>query len=302
MQNKKRIIPLICIIVFLIASCLIVFSSAQRSVQTKKIDAMNSSLLNYFYISCPNGNALRIEKHSKFNVSYRYYLDKYHFDLYADDGHSIYGSDTDIKGNTIFYHAEILSGSKEVNHETDFPKCVIKINDALSDQLFFYPGYSESDIDTKPSTSGKLYVSFREAISYEKALEVVENMTSYGTVTWLWVDTYRKTDMSNAPITLQNPLNGGELPVYGIPLYYNGQDINAPSDAFLNILNNAPSDDNANDIDRMINDIKSGINDSETTLTEKDLRIIGLVLLPTKDIDRTQIIEEICNKGKYICR
>ena len=72
--------------------------------QEKNLDEITSSLSDYCYISCPNGNAVYISEYD--NLKYSYKVVKYSFDLYESNGSMSYKSQTNIWGNTKFYETE----------------------------------------------------------------------------------------------------------------------------------------------------------------------------------------------------
>lgn len=267
--------------------------------QEKNLDEITSSLSDYYYISCPNGNAVYISKYD--NLKFSYEVVKYAFDLYESNGSMSYKSETDILGNTKFYHSGLLSGPSGMNYKTNFPQCVTEINDSSDIQRFFYPTFDNSDIKTVPSDGGKMYISFDHSISYGEALEFIEDIERCGTVTWLWVDTYGQNDMSCNPITIQNPYGNNILPVHGIPIYYNGLCVEKPLESFLKILNSLSVGNNDNQINQRISDIKLGINDSKTVISEEDIDVIGMVVLPFEELDRKQVIDVIIQTDNIKC-
>ncbi|MGN0378145.1 MAG: hypothetical protein ACI4EU_01000 [Butyrivibrio sp.] len=267
--------------------------------QEKNLDEITSSLSDYCYISCPNGNAVYISEYD--NLKYSYEVVKYSFDLYESNGSMSYKSETNIWGNTKFYHSGLLSGSSEMNYKTDFPQCVTEINDSSDIQRFFYPTFDNSEIKTAPSDGGKIYISFDHSISYGEALGFIKDIERYGTVTWLWVDTYGQTDMSCNPITIQNPYANNIFPVHGIPMYYNGLCIENPLEPFLEILNSSSVGNNDNQINQRILDIKLGINDSNAVISEEDIDVIGMVVLPFEELDRKQVFDALSQLDNIKC-
>lgn len=218
----------------------VLFIAFMKSVQARKLNSMIDSISDYYYISCPNGNALYISECD--NLKYTYELVRYSFDLYESEGSMSYKSETNILGNTRFYHSGLLSGPSGMNDKTDFPQCVTEINDSFDIQRFFYPAFDNSEIRTAPSDGDKIYISFEHSMAYDQTRELFSEFDRYGNVTWLWVDTYGQSDMDHNPVTLQNPLENNELPLYGIPIYHNGGYVENPLEAFLEILNK--SDEN----------------------------------------------------------
>lgn len=267
--------------------------------QEKNLDEITSSLTDYYYISCPNGNALYISEHG--NLKYSYEVVKYAFDLHESNGSMSYQSETNILGETKFYHSGLLSGPSGMNDKTDFPQCVTEINDSSDIQRFFYPAFDHSEIKTAPSDGGKIYLSFDRSISYGEALELMEDIERYGTVTWLWVDTYGQNDMSCNPITIQNPHGNNLLPVYGIPIYYNGLRVEKPLESFLKILNSLSVGDNDNQINQRISDIRLGIRDSKDVIREEDIDVIGMVVLPLKELDRKHVFDALSQIDNIKC-
>lgn len=267
--------------------------------QEKNLDEITSSLSDYYYISCPNGNALCISEYD--NLKYSYEVVKYSFDLYESEGSLSCKSRTDIWGNTKFYHSGLLSGSSEMNYKTDFPQCVTEINDSSGIQRFFYPSFDNFEIKTVPSDGGKIYISFDHSISYGEALEFIEDIKRYGTVTWLWVDTYGQNDLSGNPVIVQNPSKTNTLPVHGIPMYYNGLCVENPLEPFLEILNSSSAGNNDNQINQRILDIKLGINDSKAVISEEDIDVIGMVVLPFEELDRKQVLDALSQIDNIKC-
>lgn len=270
-----------------------------KSEQSKNLNEITSSLSDYYYISCPNGNAIYISEYD--NLKYSYEVVKYSFDLYESEGSMSYKSETNILGNTKFYHSGLLSGSNGMNYKTDFPQCVTEINDSSDIQRFFYPTFDNSEIKTVPSDGGKIYISFEHSMLYDEALALIEDMERYGTVTWLWVDTYSQNDMSGNPITIQNPSENNILPVYGIPMYYNGLCVEKPLKSFLEIINSVSVCDNDNQINQRIFNIRLGINNSKAVLSEEDIDVIGMVVLPFKELDRKQVFDALSQLDNIKC-
>lgn len=262
-----------------------------KSEQSKNLNEITSSLSDYYYISCPNGNAIYISEYD--NLKYSYEVVKYSFNLYESEGSISYKSETNILGNTKFYHSGLLSGSSGMNYKTDFPQCVTEINDSSDIQRFFYHTFDNSEIKTAPSDGGKIYISFDHSISYGEALEFIKDIERYGTVTWLWVDAYGQNDMSCNPITIQNPSENNILPLHGIPMYYNGACVEKPLKSFLEIINSVSVCDNDNQINQRILDIKLGINDSKAVISEEDIDVIGMVVLPFEELDRKQVFDAL---------
>ena len=282
------------IIIFAIFGVLYIISE-----QSKNLNEITSSLSEYYYISCPNGNAIYISEYD--NLKYSYEVVKYSFNLYESEGSISYKSETNILGNTKFYHSGLLSGSSGMNYKTDFPQCVTEINDSSDIQRFFYPTFDNSEIKTVPSDGGKIYISFDHSISYGEALEFIKDIERYGTVTWLWVDTYCQNDMSCNPITIQNPSENNILPLHGIPMYYNGSCVEKPLKSFLEIINSVSVCDNDNQINQRILDIKLGINDSKAVISEEDIDVIGVVVLPFEELDRKQVFDALSQIDNIKC-
>lgn len=285
--------------IFIIIAIFGVLYVKSEQGQEKNLDEITSSLSDYYYISCPNGNALCISEYD--NLKYSYEVVKYSFDLYESNGSMSYISETNVRGNTKFYHSGLLSGSSGMNYKTNFPQCVTEINDSSDIQCFFYPSFDNSEIKTVSSDGGKIYISFDNSISYGKALEFIEDIERYGTVTWLWVDTYGQNDMSCNPITIQNPSENNILPVHGIPMYYNGLCVENPLESFLEILNSVSVGNNDNQINQKIFDIKLGINNSKTVISEEDIDVIGMVVLPFKELDRKQVFNVLSQMDNIKC-
>ena len=127
------------------------------------------------------------------------------------------------------------------------------------------------------------------AINSSDISSVIDEYSEYGTVTWLWVDTYNDSD-STLP-TIQNPQND-ERGVYGIPLFYAGEKLISPLDKFVNIIN-----DKHAYLEDEFENIRNGINTGKDTIKQSDINIIGIVLLSQKDLNRSAIINEIAIKG-----
>lgn len=107
--------------------------------------------------------------------------------------------------------------------------------------------------------------------------------------------------MSCNPITVQNPYGNDIFPVHGIPMYYNGSRVEKPLDSFLKILNSLPAGDNDNQINQKISDIKSGINDSKDVIREEDIDVIGMVVLPLKELDRKHVLDALSQIDHIKC-
>jgi len=250
---------------------------------------INESAAVYFYISSPNGNALNI-KEGGLLTEYR--LKKYNFSLSEDNGHIDYKTSADILGNVKF-NSTLLSGDGNVNYETDFPRCLMEKNDASSDDVFYHPSADESRIKSEKSDSGKYYVSFKNTLSLAETAAIISELSEYGEVTWLWVDTYAGKDMTSTA-TIQNAdFDGEKLNTYGIPLYYNGERIENAVGCFLDKLNNI-SLNNVNFCTKTLNSVKMGIKPESGEITEKDIKVIGLVFLPSTETDRSEIYENLC--------
>lgn len=142
--------------IFIIAAILAVLYVKLEQEQGKNLDEITSSLSDYYYISCPNGNAIHISEYG--NLKYSYEVAKYAFDLYESNGSISYQSETNILGKTKFYHSGLLTGSSGMNDKIDFPQCVTEINDSSDTQRFFYPAFDRSEIKTAPSDGGKIYI------------------------------------------------------------------------------------------------------------------------------------------------
>ena len=278
------------IAIFIVTICGIFILSYINLSQTRKLNIIIDDLSDYYYISCPNGNELQISKLS--NMKYKYDFIKYSFDLTENDGVITYESETTILGNTSFYRTGLLSGSTNINVQTNFPQCVIEKNDASLIPRFFHPSYT-LDGREKKTDGGKIYISFKQPFSYNEVLAFISICEEYGTVTWLWVDTYKQINMDNDPITIQNPIENDVLPIYGIPLYHNGSFVEDPLNEFLDILNNAYSSISDNYINEKLKKIKFGINNSDDMLRSEDIKIIGVVLLPfdQSKSDREEIFQ-----------
>ena len=278
------------IVALIVIICVIFIASYINLLQAGKLNIMIDDLSDYYYISCPNGNELQISKLS--NMRYKYELIRYSFDLTENNGVTTYESKTTLWGNTSFYRTGLLSGTANSNVQTNFPQCVIEKNDASLIPEFFYPSYT-LDGSEKKTDGGKIYISFKQPFSYDEAFEFISICEEYGTVTWLWVDTYKQINMDNNPITIQNPIENDTLPVYGIPLYHNGSFVEDPLNEFLDVLNNAYNSISDNYINEKLKEIKFGINNSNEMLCSEDIKIIGAVLLPfgqTKS-DREEIFQ-----------
>ena len=294
---KSKVVFMVSI--FIIITIFVVLYVKLEQEQENKLDDIISSLSDYYYISCPNGNAIYISEYD--NLKYSYEVFKYSFDLYESNGSMSYKSETNIGGNTKFYNSGLLSGSSGMNYKTNFPQCVIEINDSSDIQRFFYPSFDNSEIKTAPSDGGKIYISFDNSISYCEAPEFIKDIERYGTVTWLWVDTYGQNDMSCNPVTIQNPYANNNLPVHGIPMYYNGLCVENPLGSFLKILNSSSVGDNDNQINQKILDIRLGINNSKAVLNEEDIYVIGMVVLPFEELDRKQVFDALSQIDNIKC-
>lgn len=281
-----------------VITCIVLFIAFMNLTQARKLNGIIDSISDYYYISCPNGNVLDISAAG--NLKFDYNLIKYSHTLTEDSGRISYRSVTDILGKTKFMHIGLLTGPSGMNDRTDFPQCVIEVNDSSKEQRFFYKSVDGDQIKTPGADGGKIYISFQHSIAYDQTRELFSELDRYGNVAWLWVDTYGQSDMDHNPVTLQNPLENNELPLYGIPIYHNGEYVENPLEAFLEILNK--SDENTdNPISSKIYNIKLGINASGGKLCENDIKIIGAVLLPSNDMDRKQILNDLNNMYNIKC-
>lgn len=253
----------------------------------KMMTQMNKDIQDYYYISCPNGNELDIKQKS--SNEYQYSILSYPFSTTEYTNKFTFRLKVSLDQKFIFEKIGLLTGTSGVNANTDFPNCLIKENDSSQYQRFFLPTPEEDNDVSTILGEGKIYVSFKNAINSSDISSVIDEYSEYGTVTWLWVDTYNDSD-STLP-TIQNPQND-ERGVYGIPLFYAGEKLISPLDKFVNIIN-----DKHAYLEDEFENIRNGINTGKDTIKQSDINIIGIVLLSQKDLNRSAIINEIAIKG-----
>ena len=280
---KKTII--IIIISLLVTAGTFVLSKYHN--RDKMMTQMNKDIQDYYYISCPNGNELDIKQKS--SNEYQYSILSYPFSTTEYTNKFTFRLKVSLDQKFIFEKIGLLTGTSGVNANTDFPNCVIKENDSSQYQRFFLPTPEEDNDVSTILGEGKIYVSFKNAINSSDISSVIDEYSEYGTVTWLWVDTYNDSD-STLP-TIQNPQND-ERGVYGIPLFYAGEKLISPLDKFVNIIN-----DKHAYLEDEFENIRNGINTGKDTIKQSDINIIGIVLLSQKDLNRSAIINEIAIKG-----
>lgn len=259
-------------------------------VKTKEswLKGVNESVADYYYISSPNGNSLQINQDG---LSSTYELIKYEYSTSEDSGRFKYRADAQIIDKVKFYHTGLLSGDSS-NYETEFPRCVMEKNDASGKQLFYHPSADESIVKSEKNDGGKIYVSLKKAVSLTETAAIISELSEYGEVTWLWVDTYSGKDMSKAATVQNADFDGESLNVYGIPLYYSGEKIENAAACFLGKLGSSLNNDNF--CADVLSSVKMGIKPEGGELSEADIKIIGLVILPAPETDREEIFEALC--------
>lgn len=253
------------------------------------LKGINESISDYYYISSPNGNSLEVKQDGLFCY---YELKKYDYSTLEDNGYLKYKAEASIIDKVKFHNTGLLSGDSS-NYETDFPRCAIEKNDASDKQLFYHPSVDETKVKSEKSDGGKMYISLKGALSLNETAEIISKLSEYGEVTWLWVDTYAGQDMSEAEIIQNAGFDGKKLNAYGIPLYYGGEKIENAADCFLGRLNSVSSD-NDNFCAEVLTSVKRGIKPEGGEITETNIKVIGLVILPSPEIDRAEIFEAIC--------
>ncbi len=160
----------------------------------------------------------------------------------------------------------------------------------LNINVFFSPRQKKIMMFQQSLAKAKYMYHSRMQSIHPDISSVIDEYSEYGTVTWLWVDTYNDSD-STLP-TIQNPQND-ERGVYGIPLFYAGEKLISPLDKFVNIIN-----DKHAYLEDEFENIRNGINTGKDTIKQSDINIIGIVLLSQKkDLNRSAIINEIAIKG-----
>ena len=71
--------------------------------------------------------------------------------------------------------------------------------------------------------------------------------------------------------------------------------------SFLEIINSVSVCDNDNQINQRILDIKLGINDSKAVISEEDIDVIGVVVLPFEELDRKQVFDALSQIDNIKC-
>lgn len=279
---KKTII--IIIISLLVTAGTFVLSKYHN--RDKMMTQMNKDIQDYYYISCPNGNELEIKQKS--SNEYQYSILSYPFSTTESTNKFTFRLKVSLDQRFIFEKIGLLTGTSGANANTDFPNCLIKENDSSQNQRFFLPTPEENNDVSTILGEGKIYVSFKNAIDSSDISSVIDEYSEYGTVTWLWVDTYNDS-YSTLP-TMQNPQND-ERGVYGIPLFYGGEKVISPLDKFIAIIN-----DNHVCLENEFEIIRNGIKKGNDEITQFDIDVIGIVLLSPKDLNRSAIINEIAKK------
>lgn len=280
---KKTIIIIMIIISFLVTAGTVIFSKYHN--RDKMMTQMNEDIQDYYFISCPNGNELDIMQKS--SNEYQYSILSYPFSTTESTNKFTFRLKVSIDQKFIFEKIGLLTGTSGANASTDFPNCLIRENDSSQNQRFFLSTPEEVEISTILG-EGKIYVSFKNAINSSDISSLIDEYSEYGTVTWLWVDTYNDSD-STLP-TIQNPQNG-ERGVYGIPLFYAGERLISPLDKFVSIIN-----DKHAYLEDEYESIRNGIKTGKDAIRQSDINIIGVVLLSPKDLNRSAIINEIAKK------
>lgn len=281
----KKVITIISLIILLIAAGTIVFAK-YRSRELLMIQ-INKDVQDYYFISCPNGNELDIKQVN--SNEYQYSISCFPYSVTDSTKKDNYKLKVRLNQKFTFEKIGLLTGASGANSTTDFPNCLITENDSSRIQRFylFSSGNSNDELATIQD-EGKIYVSFKNAISSSNISSVIDEYSAYGTVTWLWVDTYNDSD-SITP-TIQNPQKD-ERGVFGIPLYYGGEKIAAPLDKFVYIINDKhPCLENEFDV------IRNGIKAEKGEIIQSDVKIIGIVLLPKNDSVYSTVIDKISEK------
>lgn len=280
----KKAIIITSMVIFIVASVIIFTNYHQRNLLMAQ---MNKDLQSYYYICCPNGNELDIKQVD--SDEYKYSISCFPYSITDSTKKENYKLKVNLNQKFTFEKIGLLTGASGANSTTDFPNCLITENDSSRIQRFYL--YSSENGNYESATiqdEGKIYVSFKNAISSSNISSVIDEYSAYGTVTWLWVDTYNESDTITA--TIQNP-QGNEIGVFGIPLYYGGEKIAAPLDKFVEIINDKhPCLENEFDV------IRNGIKTEKDEITQSDVKIIGVVLLPKSDSAYSTVIDKISEK------
>ena len=280
----KKVIIIITLIIISIIVSTTVFSKYRG--RESKMTQINKDLQDYYFISCPNGNELDIMQKS--SNEYQYSILSYPFSTTESTNKFTFRLKVSLDQKFIFEKIGLLTGTSGANVSADFPDCLIKENDSSRIQRFFLSKPKDDDEISTIAGEGKIYVSFKNPISSSDISSVIDEYNEYGTVTWLWVDTYNDSD-STLP-TIQNPQKD-EIGVYGIPLFYCGEKVTSPLDKFITIIN-----DTHNCLESEFENIRNGIKNEEDEIARSDVKIIGIVLLSQKDLNRSAIINEIAKK------
>lgn len=277
---KKSIAIIALVIISITAGAVVLFKYQSRD---KMMTQMNKDIQNYYFISCPNGNELDIMQMS--SNEYQYFILAYPFSTTESANKFTFKLNVSLEQNFTFEKIGSLTGAKGANTTSDFPNCLIAENDSSRTRRFFLP---PAKADDEEPGDGKIYVSFKNAVGSSDISSVIDDYSEYGTVTWLWIDTYNDSDPTLP--TIQNPQKN-ERGVYGIPLFYRGEKVASPIDSFIGIMN-----DKHLCLESEFENIRNGIKIEEDEITQSDIKIIGIVLLSRNDLDRSAIIDEIAKK------
>lgn len=281
----KKIITIISLIIISIAAGTIVLAKYQS--RDKMMTQINQDIRDYYFISCPNGNELNIMQMD--SSEYQYSITCFPYSTTESTKKDTFKLKVYLNQKFTFEKDGFLSGTSGANTSTDFPNCLIEKNDASRIQRFYlFPTKAVNDEISAIPGGGKIYVSFKNAISSSDISSVINEYSEYGTVTWLWVDTYNNSD-SIQP-TIQNPRKE-ERGVFGIPLFYGGEKVTSPLERFIGIINNEHLC-----MESDFENIKKGIKNGKDEIRQSDVKIIGIVLLPSKDSEHKAIIDEIAKK------
>lgn len=281
----KKIITIISLIIILMVAGTIVLTKYHR--RNLMMTQMNKDIQNYYFISCPNGNELNIKQVN--SGEYQYSITCFPYSTTESTKKDTFKLKVNLNQKFTFEEIGFLTGTSGANTTTDFPDCLIAENDSSRIQRFylFSARGGSNEVSTIPG-EGKIYVSFKNAISSSDISSVIDEYSAYGTVTWLWVDTYNDSD-SILP-TIQNPQKD-ERGVFGIPLFYGGEKVTSPLDRFIGIIN-----DKHACLESEFENIRNGIKKGKDEIMQSDVKIIGIVLLPSKDLEHKAIINEIAKK------
>lgn len=267
----KKTLAIVSLIIMLASAATILL--AKYRARELLMAQINKDVQNYYYISGSNGNELTIKQMS--GSEYQYTVTRYPYSITEPAGKATFKLNVSLNQKFSFEKIGLMTGTSGANTTNDFPDCLISENDSSRIQRFYLCSANggNTEAQTVPG-EGKIYVSFKSAICSSDMSSLIDEYSAYGTVTWLWIDTYE--DFDSYITTIQNPRKG-ERGVYGIPLFYGGESVSAPLDRFLSIIN-----DKHACLEDEYENIRNGIKKGTDEIKQSEIRIIGLVLLPGK--------------------